>query len=263
MSAPSILLSIASGVAEITFNRPDKLNSFTAAMHVELRAALDQATADRSVRTLLITGAGRGFCAGQDLADIIDPATGKPGSVNSTLADDYNPLVKRLQSLPIPVVCAVNGVAAGAGANLALACDIVLAAKSASFIQAFAKIGLVPDSGGSYFLPRLIGSARAMALCMLADKLPAEQAAQWGLIWKTVDDAELMSEARSLARHLASQPTAALGMIKQMVHASGGNTLAQQLDLELKLQIDATGTHDYAEGVGAFLEKRKPAFQGK
>ena len=167
MTTAPILLAIADGVAEITFSRPDKLNSFTREMHNELRAALDAATADRSVRCLLITGAGRGFCAGQDLADIVDPATGKPGSVNSTLKDDYNPLVKRLQGLPIPVVCAVNGVAAGAGANLALACDIVLAAKSASFIQAFSKIGLVPDCGGSYFLPRHLGTARAMALCML------------------------------------------------------------------------------------------------
>lgn len=263
MSTSPILLSVADGVAEITFNRPDKLNSFTRAMHIELRAALDTAQADSKVRCLLITGAGRGFCAGQDLADIVDPATGKPGSVSTTLADDYNPLVARLQNLPIPVVCAVNGVAAGAGANLALACDIVLAAKSASFIQAFAKIGLVPDSGGSYFLPRAIGSARAMALCMLADKLPAEKAEQWGLIWRAVDDAALMVEARALAKHLAAQPTAALGMIKRMIHASGGNDLAQQLNLELELQMDASATRDYVEGVGAFLEKRAPVFQGR
>jgi len=263
MAASSILLSIADGVAEITFNRPDKLNSFTRAMHAELRAALDAAQADASVRALLITGAGRGFCAGQDLADIMDPATGKPGPVSNTIAQDYNPLVTRLQNLPIPVVCAVNGVAAGAGANLALACDIVLAARSAAFIQAFSKIGLVPDSGGSYFLPRLVGGARAMALCMLADKLPAEKAEQWGLIWKVVDDAQLMAEARALARHLAAQPTAALGMIKRMIHASGGNELAQQLQLEFDLQEQAAATQDYAEGIGAFLEKRVPAFQGK
>ena len=262
--APSpILLAIADGVAEITFNRPDKLNSFTAQMHGELRAALDKAQADASVRALLITGAGRGVCAGQDLADIIDPKTGKPGSVNTTLEDDYNPLVKRLQSLAMPVVCAVNGVAAGAGANLALACDIVLAARSASFIQAFSKIGLVPDSGGSYFLPRLVGTARSMALCMLADKLPAEKAEQWGLIWRVVDDAELMNEARALAKHLATQPTAALGMIKHMIHSSGANDLTEQLDLELELQMEASSTYDYVEGVGAFLEKRKPAFKGK
>jgi len=263
MSTAPILLAIADGVAEITFNRPDKLNSFTREMHNELRAALDAATADRSVRCLLITGAGRGFCAGQDLADIVDPATGKPGSVNSTLKDDYNPLVKRLQGLPIPVVCAVNGVAAGAGANLALACDIVLAAKSASFIQAFSKIGLVPDCGGSYFLPRHLGTARAMALCMLADKLPAEKAEQWGLIWRAVEDGALMSEARALAKHLATQPTAALGMIKRMIHASGGNDLAQQLALELDTQMAASATHDYVEGVGAFLEKRAANFQGR
>lgn len=263
MSASPILLAIAGGVAEITFNRPDKLNSFTREMHTQLRAALDTAQADTSVRCLLITGSGRGFCAGQDLADIIDPATGKPGSVSSTIADDYNPLVTRLQNLPIPVVCAVNGVAAGAGANLALACDIVLAAKSASFIQAFSKIGLVPDSGGSYLLPRSIGTARAMALCMLADKLPAEKAEQWGLIWRAVDDAALMVEARALASQLAAGPTQALGMIKRMIHASGGNDLGQQLNLELELQMDAAKSHDYAEGVGAFLEKRAPKFLGR
>ena len=263
MSTAPILLAIADGVAEITFNRPDKLNSFTRAMHQDLRDALDRAQADTSVRALLITGSGRGFCAGQDLADIVDPATGKPGSVSDTITNDYNPLVQRLQNLALPVVCAVNGVAAGAGANLALACDIVLAARSASFIQAFSKIGLVPDSGGSYFLPRLVGSARAMALCMLADKLTAEKAEQWGLIWRMVEDAALMTEARALAKHLASQPTAALGLMKRMIHASGGNTLATQLQLEHDLQMTASDTHDYEEGVRAFIAKRPPAFQGR
>jgi 2-(1,2-epoxy-1,2-dihydrophenyl)acetyl-CoA isomerase len=261
--AASILIEIAGGVAEITLNRPDKLNSFTRDMHGQLRTALARAKADTTVRAILLTGAGRGFCAGQDLAEIVDPATGKPGPVNSTLADDYNPLVTMLQSLPIPVVCAVNGVAAGAGANLALACDIVLAARSAAFIQAFSKIGLVPDSGGSYFLPRLVGTARAMALTMLGDKLTAGEAAQWGLIWRVVDDAELMAEARKLARGLAQAPTVALGLTKRMIYASGGNNLAGQLDLELKSQQTAAGTHDYQEGVGAFLEKRRPDFQGK
>lgn len=259
----SILLSIADGVAEITLNRPDKLNSFTRAMHAELRAALDQAQGNAQVRALLITGGGRGFCAGQDLADLIDPATGKPGSVNSTIQDDFNPLIARLQAIPLPIVCAVNGVAAGAGANVALACDIVLAAKSASFIQAFSKIGLVPDSGGSYFLPRLVGTARSMALCMLADKLTADKAEQWGLIWKAVDDAALMTEARALAKHLATQPTVAMGLIKRMIHASGGNDLAQQLEMERVLQGEAAATHDYDEGVSAFLQKRAPAFKGK
>jgi 2-(1,2-epoxy-1,2-dihydrophenyl)acetyl-CoA isomerase len=261
--AASILLGIAGGVAEITLNRPDKLNSFTSGMHAELRAALARAQADASVRAILLTGAGRGFCAGQDLAEIVDPVSGKPGSVNRTLAEDYIPLITRLQSLPIPVVCAVNGVAAGAGANLALACDIVLAARSAVFIQAFSKIGLVPDAGGSYFLPRLVGSARAMALTLLGDKLGAEQAAQWGMIWRAVDDAELLAEARQLARHLAAQATVALGLTKKMVYASIGNTLAQQLELELASQQAAAGTYDYQEGVGAFLAKRSPNFQGK
>ncbi|HEY4373994.1 MAG TPA: 2-(1,2-epoxy-1,2-dihydrophenyl)acetyl-CoA isomerase PaaG [Burkholderiales bacterium] len=260
---PNILLAIADGVAEVTFNRPDKLNSFTRPMHTELRAALDRAEQDEAVRAVLITGAGRGFCAGQDLASIVDPATGRPGPVDATIAEDFNPLIMRLQALPKPVVCAVNGVAAGAGANIALACDIVLAARSAAFIQAFSRIGLVPDSGGSYFLPRLVGTARAMALTMLGDKLPAEQAAQWGLIWRVVDGAELIPQARALAHQLASGPTRSLGMIKRMVHASGGHDLPQQLEMERDLQRCAVAGEDYFEGVGAFLQKRAPNFQGR
>lgn len=263
MPSNSILLNVEAGVAEITLNRPDKLNSFTRAMHAELRAVLDTARSDASVRAILLTGAGRGFCAGQDLADVVDPATGKPGKVNNTLAEDYNPLIHTLQEIGIPVVCAVNGVAAGAGANIALACDIVLAARSASFIQAFVKIGLVPDAGGSYVLPRLIGLARAKALAMLGDKLDAETAERWGMIWKVVDDAQLMMEARKLAAHLATQPTKAIGLIKQAMHASLGNDLAAQLAVELDYQSQCADSHDYQEGVGAFLEKRKPAFKGR
>lgn len=262
MSANSILLSIAGGVAEITLNRPDKLNSFTRGMHAELRRALDTAVSDASVRALLITGAGRGFCAGQDLADVLDPATGKPGAVSNTLGEDYNPLIMRLADMPIPVICAVNGVAAGAGANIALACDIVLAARSASFLQAFIKIGLVPDAGGSYVLPRLIGVARAKALAMLGEKLDAETAQQWGLIWRVVDDANLMAEARKLAQQLAAQPTKALGLIKRAINASLGNDLPTQLAVELDYQGQCAASHDYQEGVGAFLEKRKPSFKG-
>ncbi len=262
MSENSILLSIASGVAEITLHRPDKLNSFTRGMHGELRSALDAAQNDPSVRALLITGAGRGFCAGQDLADVMDPATGKPGAVSNTLEEDYNPLILRLAEMPIPVICAVNGVAAGAGANIALACDIVLAARSASFLQAFIKIGLVPDAGGSYVLPRMIGLARAKALAMLGEKLDAETAQQWGLIWRVIDDANLMTEARKLAQQLASQPTKALGLIKRAMNASLGNDLEAQLALELNYQGQAATSYDYQEGVGAFLEKRKPAFKG-
>lgn len=263
MTSSAIILAITDGVAEITLNRPDRLNSFTRAMHAELRNALDQALGDRTVRAILLTGAGRGFCAGQDLEDIIDPATGEPGSPAATLEEDYGPLIRRLQECAIPVVCAVNGVAAGAGANIALACDIVVAARSASFIQAFAKIGLVPDAGGSHFLPRLVGTARAMGLAMLADRLTAETAVQWGLIWEVADDAEMMNRARSLARQLAAQPTIALGLIKREIRASFGNDLAAQLDLEAECQQVAASTADYREGVAAFLAKRKPEFRGR
>lgn len=263
MPEPSILLSIADSVAEITLNRPAKLNSFTASMHAQLRDALGQVAADSSVRCVLLTGAGKGFCAGQDLEDVIDPATGEAGGVAETLEQNYNPLIKALQDGPWPVVCAVNGVAAGAGANLAFACDIVVAARSASFIQAFVKIGLVPDAGGSYFLPRFIGSARAVGLAMTGDRLGAQEALNWGLIWKVADDIELMSTARELARHLAGQPTRALVSIKRQMRASLENTLDAQLALEARLQSEAAGTRDYKEGVAAFLAKRKPVFEGR
>ncbi len=258
----SVLLGISGGVAEITLNRPDKLNSFTRAMHADLRAAISTARADTSVRAILLTGAGRGFCAGQDLADTVDPATGKPAGVGNTLEENYHPLVHTLQELPLPVVCAVNGVAAGAGTSIAFACDIVLAARSASFIQAFIKIGLVPDAGSTYALPRLVGMARAKALAMLGDKLDAETAERWGLIWRCVDDVALMGEARKLASHLATQPTRALGLIKQALHASPGNDLATQLALERNFQADCTQSNDFREGVSAFLDKRKPVFSG-
>lgn len=258
----SVLLTISGGVAEITLNRPDKLNSFTRAMHAGLRAAISAIRADTSVRAILLTGAGRGFCAGQDLADTLDPATGKPAGVGNTLEENYHPLIHTLQDLPLPVVCAVNGVAAGAGASVAFACDIVLAARSASFIQAFIKIGLVPDAGSTYALPRLVGMARAKALAMLGDKLDAETAQHWGLIWRCVDDAALMAEARKLAGHLATQPTRALGLIKQAMHASPGNTLAAQLALESDFQAHCTQSNDFREGVSAFLDKRNPVFSG-
>ena len=261
-AVPSVLFTVSAGVAEITLNRPDKLNSFTRAMHADLRAAIKTIRADNSVRAILLTGAGRGFCAGQDLADTIDPATGKPGGVGNTLEENYHPLIHTLQEIPLPVVCAVNGVAAGGGASVALACDIVLAARSASFIQAFVKIGLVPDAGSSYALPRLIGMARAMALAMLGDKLDAETAERWGLIWRCVDDAALMSEARKLASHLATQPTKAIRLIKQAMHASPGNDLAAQLALERDFQAQCAESNDYREGVSAFLEKRAPVFSG-
>ncbi|HMT92479.1 2-(1,2-epoxy-1,2-dihydrophenyl)acetyl-CoA isomerase PaaG [uncultured Thiothrix sp.] len=257
MNFQTIDLAIAEGVATLTFNRPDKLNSFTTAMHAELREALSAIQADTNVRCLLITGKGRGFCAGQDLADEVASA-----DIGATVERDYNPLVRSLTTLPIPVICAVNGIAAGAGANIALACDIVLAARSASFIQAFCKIGLVPDSGGTWTLPRVVGHARAMALTLLGEKISAEKAETWGMIWKCVDDADLMAEALKLAKHLAIQPTKGLAMTKQAIHAAGTHTLDQQLDLERDLQAAAAASDDFKEGVNAFLEKRAPVFKG-
>ena len=260
----SIQTEAKSGYTIITLNRPDKLNSFNESMHAELRAALDAVEADPDCRALLLTGAGRGFCAGQDLGDrvgLIDG--GEAPDLGDTLERLYNPLVRRLRALPMPVVCAVNGVAAGAGANIALACDIVLAARSAKFIQAFAKLGLVPDAGGTYALPRLVGNARARGLALLAEPLPAETAADWGLIWKAVDDETLLSEAEAMVAHLATQPTFGLAQIKQALDASLGNDLATQLDLERDLQRRAGHSHDYAEGVSAFMAKRKPNFTGK
>jgi 2-(1,2-epoxy-1,2-dihydrophenyl)acetyl-CoA isomerase len=260
---PTVLLDRADGVATITLNRPDKLNSFTVDMHAALADALAAVAADETVRCTLITGAGRGFCAGQDLNDrAVAPGDTMP-DIAESIETRYNPMVRAVRALRMPVICAVNGVAAGAGANLAFACDIVLAARSASFIQAFCKIGLVPDSGGTWTLPRLVGPARAAGLMMLGDKVPAEQAAQWGMIWRAVDDDALMDEARGLARHLATQPTTGLALIKQALAASATNTLDEQLDLERDLQRQAGATQDYAEGVRAFLDKRPPAFTGR
>ncbi len=258
MNFQTIDLAIAEGVAILTFNRPDKLNSFTTEMHAEVREALSAIQADTSVRCLLITGKARGFCAGQDLADEVASA-----DIGATVERDYNPLVRSLTSLPMPVICAVNGIAAGAGANIALACDIVLAARSAAFIQAFCKIGLVPDSGGTWTLPRVVGHARAMALTLLGEKISAEQAENWGMIWKCVDDANLMTEAMKLAKHLATQPTKGLAMTKQAIHAASTHTLDQQLDLERDLQAVAAASYDFKEGVDAFLEKRTPVFKGE
>jgi 2-(1,2-epoxy-1,2-dihydrophenyl)acetyl-CoA isomerase len=259
MTEQAILYESADAVARITLNRPDKLNSFTPEMHGELRAALKQAIDDKA-RCVLLTGAGRGFCAGQDLGQ--RRGEDGPPDLGKTIDTLFNPLVRSLRALAMPVVCAVNGVAAGAGANIALAADIVLAARSASFLQAFVKIGLVPDSGGTYFLPRLVGDARGRALAMLGEKLSAEQAAAWGLIWKVVDDDKLMAEAGALAKHLASQPTKALAAIKRAFNESPNNTLDRQLDLERDLQRDLGRSGDYREGVNAFLEKRPAKFTG-
>jgi 2-(1,2-epoxy-1,2-dihydrophenyl)acetyl-CoA isomerase len=262
MSENSILVERLDGYRVITLNRPDRLNAFNDAMHSELRQAIEEIGADESCRAMLITGSGRGFCAGQDLADRLVKRGEKPAPSNS-LEAYYNPLVGKLRVLPFPVVAAVNGVAAGAGCNIALACDIVMAARSASFVQSFARIGLIPDSGGTWTLPRLVGDARARGLALLAEPLPAEKAEQWGLIWKCVDDTSLLAEAHKLCEHFAAAPTQGLAMIKRALNASAGNTLDAQLDLERDLQAVARETPDYAEGVRAFMEKRKPKFTGR
>ena len=257
----SVLVSVEAGVETITLNRPEKLNALNPEMHERLRAAFARAADEPSIRAVLLTGAGRGFCTGQDLAERDVRAGAPPIDLAISLGSHYNPLVRRMRALPKPIVCAVNGVAAGAGANLALACDIVLAARSASFVQAFSRLGLVPDAGGSYFLPRLVGTARAMGLALLAEKLSAEQAAQWGLIWQVVDDAHLASEARALAERLANGPTKGYGLLKKALYA--GHTLDAQLDLERDLQREAGLSEDYREGVSAFKEKREPRFKGR
>ena len=263
MSYQNILFQIESGIARLTLNRPDKLNSFTQAMHLEVRHALALTATDPSVRVLLLTGAGRAFCAGQDLSDrAVEPGT-QGVDLGDSVEQYYAPLVLSLKALPMPVICAVNGVAAGAGANLALACDIVLAARSASFIEVFCKLGLIPDTGGTWHLPRLIGQARAMGLAMLGEKLPAETAEQWGLIWKCVPDAALMGEANAMAAHFAVAPTKGLAFTKKALQASDANTLPEQLKLEASLMRELGHSHDYKEGVAAFIAKRPPSFRGE
>jgi 2-(1,2-epoxy-1,2-dihydrophenyl)acetyl-CoA isomerase len=262
MTDQPILTEQCAGYRVVTLNRSDRLNAFNDAMHVALKAAIEQAEADDTCRALMITGSGRAFCAGQDLNDRL-VKLGETSVPRNSLETYYNPLVRKLRSLPFPVVAAVNGVAAGAGCNIALACDIVLASRSASFVQSFARIGLVPDSGGTWFLPRLVGEARARGLALLAEPLAAEKAEAWGLIWKCVDDAALASEAQKLCEHFAAAPTQGLALIKRALNASAGNTLDAQLDLERDLQRVANQTPDYAEGVRAFMEKRKPNFTGR
>jgi 2-(1,2-epoxy-1,2-dihydrophenyl)acetyl-CoA isomerase len=263
MTYETILFSIEGGIARITLNRPDRLNSFNDQMHSEVRSALDAVRADASVRVLLLTGAGRGFCAGQDLGDRAVAPGGAPVDLGASIERNYKPLVLGLRAFEMPVVCAVNGVAAGAGANLALACDIVIATKSASFIQAFSKIGLIPDSGGTYFLPRLVGEARAFGLALLGEKLSAEHAAEWGLIWQCVDDGQLPVVTEKLLTQLAEGPTCGYAAVKKALHASAANALEAQLDLERDLQRTLGYSDDYREGVAAFTAKRPPKFTGR
>lgn len=263
MSYESIQFKIDKGIALLTLNRPDRLNSFTRAMHLEVRDALDKLQADKSVRVLVITGAGRGFCAGQDLNDrAVDP--GAPSvDLGESVEQFYAPLVLTLKNLPMPVICAVNGVAAGAGANLALACDIVLAATSASFIEAFCKLGLIPDTGGTWHLPRLVGPARAVGMAMLGEKISAEKAEQWGLIWRCVPDEALMGEAMAMAEHFAAAPTKGLAFTKKAFQASYANSLEDQLQLEAGMMRELGYSHDYREGVAAFIAKRPAQFKGE
>jgi len=262
MSDSGILFDYADGVARITLNRPERLNSLNDHMHREIAAAIASIEYDRALRVLVLTGVGRAFCAGQDQTDRLPNADGKARDLGRSLEDYYKPLILKLRSLPIPVVCALNGVAAGVGSTLALACDIVIATKSSYFIQGFTKIGLLPDSGATQFLPQLIGQARALGLSMLNDKLDAERAAEWGLIWRCVEDHIFFSEADTLVQQLARSATKALGMTKLAIHASHANTLVQQLDLEIASQRTLGFTDDYREGATAFREKRAPVFRG-
>ncbi len=260
-TSETVLAALDDGVLTLTLNRPDKLNAFTDDMYRILRAQMERARDDRAIRTVLLTGAGRAFCAGQDLGDR-DPRKGARVDLGRTLDTSYNPLLRLIRSLEKPVICAVNGVAAGAGANVAFACDIVLAAKSARFIQAFSKIGLVPDAGGSWTLTRILGEPRAKALTMTAEPLAAQTAADWGLIWKAVDDDALMDEATALARKLAGGATLGLGMTKRLIQEAQDNDFDAHLDRERDLQRQAGESADYAEGVAAFLDKRPPNFRG-
>jgi len=264
MKYQTIEFGIDAGIARLTFNRPDRLNSFTAEMHGEVAEALNSVADPASgARTLVITGAGRGFCAGQDLADRAVSPGGGTVDLGDSVERFYNPLIRRIATLDMPVICAVNGVAAGAGANIALACDIVIAARSAKFIESFANIGLIPDSGGTWVLPRLVGQARSLGMALTGEPISAERAEAWGLIWKCIDDDKLAAEVDALASRFANGPTAALAATKHALRQSSLKTLDEELDNERDLMRRLGGTDDYREGVAAFLEKRTPAFHGR
>jgi len=264
MNFETITFTVDAGIARLTLNRPDKLNSFNTEMHAELRVALDHIQDDKNIRVLVLSGAGRAFCAGQDLADrAMQMVDGKMPDIGNVVEANYKPLVLRLQNLRVPTIAAVNGIAAGAGASVALACDLVVATKSASFLQAFSKIGLIPDTGGTWFLPQRVGMARAMGLALLADKLSAEKAADWGLIWQCVEDAEFTAAVDALAKQLSTAPTKALVRTRQAMHAAPGHTLEQQLSMEGGFMRELGWSPDYAEGVAAFMAKRAPNFTGE
>ncbi|MDQ8954198.1 2-(1,2-epoxy-1,2-dihydrophenyl)acetyl-CoA isomerase PaaG [Acinetobacter rudis] len=263
MDYQSILVDVKQAVGYLRLNRPKQLNSFNVQMHQEVAQVLKAWSKDPEIRCVVISGEGRGFCAGQDLGDrVVDPHADAP-DLGVSIEKFYNPLIQTIVNMPKPVICAVNGVAAGAGANIALACDIVIAAQSANFVQAFCRLGLVPDSGGTWFLPRAVGHARAMGLALLGDKLSAEKAKEIGMIWDVVEDTQLQEKVQQLAEHLAKQPTFGLSLIKKALHQSSDHSLQEQLTLERDLQRIAGRSDDYREGVQAFMQKREPKFKGQ